>query len=481
MLLRHILIMLSALLPFGAAAASDSRPATDAVRTSDVDIVTSDDNFFIRMTVDLSGYKRLERNREVIITPMIVDGADSLALPSLVVAGRSRYYLWLRQSSDRWPADKLYRASDGAVVDYQATVAAEKWMETSDLVISALSRGCCGTPETLAAVPVTTISVEKLEPAAFMPQFVFIRPEAELEKHRQISGSAYIDFPVDQTVIYPDYRRNTVELARIRATIDSVRDDADVTIAAVALKGFASPESPYSHNTELAIGRTESLRRYINQLYSFPAGVVVTDYEPEDWAGLRRFVDRSNIDNRDDILAIIDSDLAPDPKEARIKSRYPAQYRFMLQNWYPALRHTDYKIDYTVRQYTDPEEMRKVLFSAPQKLSLNEMFAAASTMEPGTPDYDEAFAIAVRMYPDSPEANLNAAIAAMKTARLDAACAYLAKAGDSPEAVYARGLYEAFSGNYDAARPLLRQALDSGIQPAADALQQIDNIQSFVK
>lgn len=109
--------MLSALLPFGAAAASDSRPATDAVRTSDVDIVTSDDNFFIRMTVDLSGYKRLERNREVIITPMIVAGADSLALPSLVVAGRSRYYLWLRQSSDRWPADKLYRASDGAVVD----------------------------------------------------------------------------------------------------------------------------------------------------------------------------------------------------------------------------------------------------------------------------------------------------------------------------------------------------------------------------
>ena len=153
----------------------------------------------------------------------------------------------------------------------------------------------------------------------------------------------------------------------------------------------------------------------------------------------------------------------------------------MLQNWYPALRHTDYKIDYTVRQYTDPEEMRKVLFSAPQKLSLNEMFAAASTMEPGTPDYDEAFAIAVRMYPDSPEANLNAAIAAMKTASLDAARAYLAKAGDSPEAVYARGLYEAFSGNYDAARPLLRQALDSGIQPAADALQQIDNIQSFVK
>ena len=93
---------------------------------------------------------------------------------------------------------------------------------------------------------------------AFFPELLFVRPEAETMKSRSLSGSAFIDFPVDQTVIYPEYRRNTVELGKIQATIDSVRNDKDVSIISVWLKGYASPESPYSHNKELAIGRTTS-------------------------------------------------------------------------------------------------------------------------------------------------------------------------------------------------------------------------------
>ncbi|WP_368731862.1 hypothetical protein, partial [Bacillus pumilus] len=80
-------------------------------------------------------------------------------------------------------------------------------------------------------------------------------------------------FPVDQTVIYPEYRRNTTELAKIQATIDSVRGDGDVTITRVWLKGFASPESPYSHNRDLAIGRTAALKDYIQKLYRFDSGI----------------------------------------------------------------------------------------------------------------------------------------------------------------------------------------------------------------
>lgn len=154
-------------------------------------------------------------------------------------------------------------------------------------------------------------------------------------KSRSLSGSAFIDFPVNKTVIYPDYRRNTAELGRIEATIDSVRDDRDVTITSVWLKGYASPESPWTHNRMLAIGRTEALKKHIGQLYRFEEGIIQTDYEPEDWAGLRSYVERSNLTHRAEILALIDSSLEPDAKEAKIKRSYPDEYDFLLKNCYP--------------------------------------------------------------------------------------------------------------------------------------------------
>lgn len=240
-------------------------------------------------------------------------------------------------------------------------------------------------------------------------------------------------------MIYPDYRRNTVELGKIQATIDSVRNDRDVTIMSVWLKGFASPESPYKHNTELAIGRTAALKKHIGQLYHFADSIIRTDYEPEDWEGLRRYVEQSNINHRKEILSLIDSDMEPDAKEAKIKRTYPKEYRFMLQHFYPALRHTDYRIDYNIRTFSDVEEIKRIMAEQPQKLSQNEFYLVAGKYEPGTDEFTDVFETAVRMFPNDEVANLNAANAAIRRDDFATARRYLDKAGDSAEAVYARG------------------------------------------
>lgn len=166
----------------------------------------------------------------------------------------------------------------------------------------------------------------------------------------------------------------------------------------------------------MAKGRTEALKRHILQLYDFADSLIVTDHEPEDWAGLRRYVENSNISHRVEILDLIDSDMEPDAKEARIRHAYPEEYRFLLQHCYPALRHTDYLINYTIRSYTDVDETRRMLRTSPGKLSLNEIFMAARTMPPGSDEFAEAFRIAAVLYPDDPTANLNAANAAMRLA-----------------------------------------------------------------
>lgn len=100
----------------------------------------------------------------------------------------------------------------------------------------------------------------------------------------------------------------------------------------------------------------------------------------------------------------------------------------LLADVYPALRHSDYAIDYTIRSFTTPEEIIEVMRTAPQKLSLQELYVAALSQEPGSDLYNEAFEIAVRMYPDDPTANLNAANSAMQR-RDPAQCRALPRQG----------------------------------------------------
>lgn len=413
----------------------------------------------------------VDANRAVLLTPRLVNGADSLDLPAIGIYGRRRYYYYIRNgiSAISGESEKSFRVSKKPEqLEYNNPILYKDWMNGATLKFHRSDWGCC--QEILAEYE----GILGRHREAFFPELIFVQPKAEIMKSRSLSGSAYIDFPVDQTVIYPDYRRNTVELGKIQATIDSVRNDKDVTITSVWLKGFASPESPYKHNTELAIGRTAALKKHIGQLYHFDDGIIQTDYEPEDWAGLRRYVEQSNINHRAEILALIDSDMEPDAKEAKIKRTYPDEYRFMLQHFYPALRHTDYRIDYNIRTFSEVEEIKRIMAEQPQKLSLNEFYLVAGKYEPGTDEFTDIFQTAVRMFPNDETANLNAANAAIRRDDFGTARKYLDKAGDSAEAVYARGALAVREGDYDMARRYLAKAKEMGLEQASRTLDELD-------
>ncbi len=425
----------------------------------------------VDMTLDLSTLK-VDGNRAVLLTPRLVNGSDSIDLPSVGIYGRRRYYYYVRNGESMLTGrDELsYKASDKPrSVAYNKVLPYDDWMNGAVLKLNRSDYGCCNS---LLAEQSASLG-DYAESYEFFPELVYVSPKAEMVKSRSLEGSAFIDFPVDAMTINPDYRRNTVELGKIRATIDSVRSDRDVNITRVWLKGYASPEGKYDHNRELAIGRTGSLKNYISRLYHFDGNVIATDYEAEDWAGLRRYVEQSGLEHRSEILEIIDSDREPDNKEWKIKSTYPDDYRFLLRECYPALRHTDYRIAYNIRSYSDADEIERVMHTQPQKLSLNEFYIVAQKYEPGTDGFTEVYETAVRMYPGDETANLNAANAAMRRGDNALAERYLAKAGNSAEAVYARGALAIRNEDYDAARSYLRQAADMGVAQAQATLEQL--------
>ncbi len=455
----------AALLCFPAALSAD-----DSARVKALKVDRSSDRLLINMTIDAEDLGK-KTNRESWLIPVLTTPeGESLELPKVMVGGHNRYY----QAMRRKVTEPIYR---GGTIEYEAIVPFQKWMESADLKLERKETGCCGADTLLTVTPLRQLD---FRPRVFKPQFQYIVPTAEAEKARQLSGRAFVDFPVNRTEIFPDYRGNTRELAKIRAGIDSVRLDKDITVRRITLKGFASPEGPYNNNVRLAKGRTQSLKKYVEGLYDFAPSIYATASEPEDWEGLIAWLEANPIDNRDALLAIArDTKIQPDARDAKLKKTFPTQYAYLLANVYPALRHTDYTIDYIIRTYTDPKEILELIKTKPQNLSLNEFFLAAQSLEQGSKEYDYVFETAARMYPDSEVANLNAANAAIQAGAYDNAERYLSKIGDTPDAIYARGILAALQGDYTKAKGFFQQAARLRVASAPDALKQIEEIEAF--
>ena len=120
-----------------------------------------------------------------------------------------------------------------------------------------------------------------------------------------------------------------------------------------------------------------------------------------------------------------------------------------------------------------------MIYVKPQNLSLDEYYAYAQTLEVDSEEFVDVFDIAVRMYPEDKIANLNAANTAMVRKEMKKAARYLEKAGDSPEADYARGLYEYLKGNQDKALSLFANAYLQGMEEASVPMQKIKELKEL--
>lgn len=462
------LYSLLALLPLAPVAADEVKRLPGGAEVSGVDIRKQRDSVVIRMNLNLSGME-VGRNRSMVVTPLFYAEGEEEWLPAIEVMGRTRYLYYQRNE------ESLYADSPYAIikkdknltqqVDYQVSVPYRKWMDRASLVVA---EDTCQCGEVSKGNSILLAQADLV----FTPRLAYISPQAETRKARALSGEAYLDFPVNKTVIYPEYRRNTAELAKIRATIDTIRTDKDFSITRISLKGYASPEGRYAANVRLSEGRTDALKDYLMGEYGFEASLFRTNAGAENWEGLRKYVAQSGLADKEAILAIIDSEEEPDAKEQRIRREHAASYRILLQDCYPALRRTDYTVDYVIRGF-NVEEAKEVIKTRPQNLSLQEMFAVAQTYQPGSEEFNHVFDVAVRLYPADPIANLNAANALLEQKEATQALKFLDKAGDTPQADNARGVAMILLERYDEAERYLHRAAQAGVSEANENLKYI--------
>lgn len=451
-----------------------------------VEVAHAADALTLNMQISPADY-HLSTNAQWEVTPVVtsVDGLHSLKMPSYIVTGRNAYYYALRQGLDSQA--EILRAGNKIPSDYSASLKWEEWMKQSKVDLVATRISCCGNspdrkddisiPGIVEKVDTIPVAVLSFVPKRYSPDFEYVVPIKDEVKQRKLSGRAYVNFIVNKTNIVPTYMNNMVELKKILSSIDSVKFNRDASVDTIRLTGYASPEGPYDNNVRLAKGRTEAVKQYVMNLYDFPAKVYFTASVPEDWAGLREYIVRTDMAQKQEMLDYIDTS-AGDPvkRNDNFARLFPQQYQFLLKNEYPWLRHTDYYIHYVVKQYTTIEEILEAYRTNPSNLSLNEFFRAAAHYPQGSAEYCEVLEKAATFNPEDPTANLNAANAAMSAREYARAGRYLAKAGNSAEAIYSKGVLSALQAEYNDALPLFDKAASMGLSKAKDAAAQIRDI-----
>lgn len=449
----------------------------DAINITNASLWQQGESLYINMQMDMRNLK-VSNDRTLTLTPVLTGPDNNVVLPEIVINGRRRQKAYLRAMALDKTTNMEIPYNTQEVLNYTQVIPYEPWMENAYLNLEEDLCGCGGHQEVLTQEMIMNgVSTETKRLAALQPVPSYIQPKAEVVKARSEQYEAHLDFPVGKSVILPDFMNNQTELRNIREMFNKVQNDKKLTITGVYIEGFASPEGPLKLNEQLSKSRAEALKKYLSVHEQIPANLYNVSFGGENWEGLVKALEASNIKEKTEFLNIIrnTSDIAHRKEEIK-RVGGGAPYRTMLKELYPALRKVNCRIDYTIANFK-VDEGKEIIKTQPQYLSLNEMYLVANSYPKGGDDFIKVFDIAVRMYPDDEVANLNAAAVALSKKDLPDARKYLDKS-NKQTAEYANnnGIYYLLSGNKDQAIVEFTKAVRNGNEAARYNLEEIEKV-----
>lgn len=432
--------------------------------------------------------------RSITYIPTLATSNVNKSLQGVTVKGRADYNDTRRQVALMSKAElelhnlnlsyvtiKGYKSEQSKSVRYSKAIPFESWMKEARLDIVEDNCGCGRPSHLLNTLPlVNSIQLEKIIlPYDITPHVVYLQPEAEAIKKREIAGEAFLDFAVSRVEINSDYMNNPRELKKITDMMSEVYKDPSITVKGVYVVGYASPEGGLKINQQLSEGRAKSLVSYLTPLFNYPKNMYKVVFGGENWSGLRETISNSQVTYKDQVLAILDDNtLSNDARKNKLKRLSKGEpYRQMVKEYYPALRKAICKIDYEVKGF-DVAEAKEVLKTRPQNLSLNEMYLVANTYDVGSTEFVDLFETAVKLFPDDVTANLNAASAALTRKDVTTAERYLKKIeGKLSTAQYHNtlGVMLMLKGEYERADEHLKIASKSELEVAKANLKELRN------
>ena len=344
----------------GAQKRAESGPLSVSVHTETE--VKSYTYLKVKLQLDLDGL-RLGRKQSRTFTPVLNDGINSYPLRPVVANGIWRERMHRRALKGEEDALTVLCGKKGAgMVEYTDSCIYQPWMKEAKLWLAEDLCGCGGNPigQSLHPLLAKVDRVEEKEIEAINTERQVAKTSASVKRKQEAMCqkvarvTLYLDFltfPVNRTDILPDFGNNRSELGKLTNALDSLLNLPEAQVELVNMTGYASPEGPYTNNERLAYGRTVALRDYLQKIVRYRELSFRTASVAEDWEGLKKEIEVSDMPYREELLLIIATNMPPDEKEEKMKllDRGSA-YKILKRDFLLKLRKTVCEIHYTVKE-----------------------------------------------------------------------------------------------------------------------------------
>lgn len=284
------------------------------------------------------------RRKEVLI-PYIYNGKDTLWMDALEVYGKGRFKR--ERQVNHINGDKDWELGEnqtmkGDVYNYVSQVPLKRWMKSANLGVRRQLVGCAcekDRDDENVAEGVELFQEPQL-PARRTPDFVLADAQKQWDFGRE---ELDITFKVSKAEIDSTVFDNEETFGMILAAVDKIHSNPNYRIDKIQVAGYASPEGPPDFNKWLGEHRAKALINYIIE-HRPQYNLTMDNFEivngEENWVGLRRVVAASDMEKKDEVLAIIDNeDIPTERKKLHIEAiDYGWVWKEMLDEIYPHLR-----------------------------------------------------------------------------------------------------------------------------------------------
>lgn len=345
--------------------------------------------------------KVVKSNQNLILTPILSNGAHREYLPAIVIQGRKARISTERSriatKSDLFDSS-IQRMRNGGTLEYQSILHHETWMDHAALSFDGVTVGCGSATSTTIGNVVNNLQivtpVKPVEEVIVIPEpkitaqklaerYAFLTPASGLDElfirtrsgevfyrnlPMQIEG--YEVFPLDEktrgilesgkersvtiyfktgsTELDRNYRENNQALVELVSVIRAIEESDDSRIARIVIAGFSSPDGVLQQNQKLAWQRAISVQEFLVGNAFMSANRIMAYTGSEDWEGLRRQVAASEMPDQAEVLRIIDHTPVKDQEGRAIRHQQLRNfkggepYQYMLRNFFPDLRNAAY-------------------------------------------------------------------------------------------------------------------------------------------
>lgn len=147
-------------------------------------------------------------------------------------------------------------------------------------------------------------------------------------------------FPIGQSRIDPDFRRNGLNLLRFTGQLQQILADTNYIVTSLTITGTASPDGKEDVNILLAGRRAEAMAAYIRSRVPLPDSIIHIQNKGENWEGLTALVETTKeVPDRQQVLYILKNEPDRDRRKNKLMFYNDSKpWYYMMEHFFSDLR-----------------------------------------------------------------------------------------------------------------------------------------------